>query len=176
MGWTEAATIIHAPVEAVWNSLNDIAQTPKWVVGLERAEIITDGDYSRGTIYNDYNRLGPVLQTTSWQVTVFEPMQRQVHVSDSAVLPTTMTLTLTPVPEGTRLNMEVMYTFLPQLGLFSRWFEGAVMNRILNQVLRQNQANLDVYLTQRYEPEDSYRLLRHPTSRKSPMKPVAEQV
>lgn len=176
MAWTQAATIIHAPVEVVWNSLNAIPHTPKWVVGLERAEIITDGDYGKGSIYNDINRLGPVLQTTPWQVTVFEPTRRQVHVSASAVLPTTMTLTLTPVPEGTRLHMEVMYRLLPQLGIISRIFEALVMNRALHKVLLQNQANLNAYLAQRYEPEDSYRMLKNPTSRKNQMKPLAEQV
>ena len=32
MGHAEAATIIHAPVETVWNCLNDIEHTPLWVV------------------------------------------------------------------------------------------------------------------------------------------------
>lgn len=176
MGWTEATTIIHAPVEAVWNSLNDIAHTPEWVVGLAGAELLTSGDFRRGSLYLDHNRLGPFPQSTLWNVTVFEPMERQVHVSKSAVLPSTMALNLTPVAEGTRLHMEVMYRFLPQLGFISRWFESAVMNRALQKVLLQNQANLNAYLTQRYEPEDSYQLIKQPTSRKNPMKPVAEQV
>jgi uncharacterized protein YndB with AHSA1/START domain len=161
MAWTQATTIIHAPVETVWNVLNDIAHTPEWVVGLEKSEVVTDGDYGKGTIYNDYNRLGPFLQTTRWLVWVYEPMSRQAHVSSSAVLPTTMEITLTPVPEGTRLHMGVRYRLLPQLGFLSRIFEAAVMNRLLSQVLGQNQANVDVFMARqrgrRHRPGQSLR-------------------
>jgi uncharacterized protein YndB with AHSA1/START domain len=37
MGHAEAARIVNAPVEVVWNTLNDIEHTPEWVVGLETA-------------------------------------------------------------------------------------------------------------------------------------------
>ncbi|MBI5667702.1 MAG: SRPBCC family protein [Chloroflexi bacterium] len=147
MGYAEATTLIHAPVEAVWNALNDIDHTPDWVVGLEKAEIVTPGDYGLGAIYHDHNRLGPLPQVTPWHVTTFEPMIRQVHESQTAALPSRMTLTLTPAPEGTRLHMAVEYRFLPRLGVISRILESLVMNRVLTGVLRQNQANLNAYLT-----------------------------
>lgn len=175
MAWTQATTIIHAPVETVWNALNDIARTPEWVVGLEKSEVVTDGDYGKGTIYTDTNRLGPFLQTTRWLVWVYEPMNRQSHVSSSAMLPTTMELKLTPVPEGTRLQMEVMYRLLPQLGFLSRIFEAAVMNRLLAQILRQNQANLDVYLARQLAPEVNYRAVRLSSHKQSSFRQAAEQ-
>lgn len=153
MGRAEVTTIIHAPAAAVWNSLNDITRTPEWVVGLEQAEITTPGAYGAGTSYTDYNRLGPALQTTPWHITAFEPMTRQVHVSESAALPTTMTLSLSPVPEGTRLHMLVEYRFMPRLGLFSRLVEAVMMNRALGGVLRQNQANLNAYLQRRAQEQ-----------------------
>lgn len=143
MGHVEVASTIHADVEAVWRSLNDITHTPEWVTGLEKAEIITTGTYGTGTIYHDYNRLGPMLQVTPWHITTFEPMTRQVHKSDSASLPSTMTLTLTPTPEGTHLRMTVDYRFLPRLGAFSRLLEKLLMNRLLQHVIQQNQANLN---------------------------------
>lgn len=149
MGRAEAATIIHAPVETVWNTLNDIEHTPDWVVGLEKAEIVTPGAYGLDAIYHDHNRLGPLPQVTPWHVTAFEPMTRQVHESKSAALPSKMALTLSPTPEGTRLHMAVEYRFLPRLGFISRIFESLVMNRVLTGVLRQNQANLNTYLAAR---------------------------
>lgn len=146
MGYVESAALIHASVETVWQTLNDIDHTPDWVTGLEKAEIITTGAYGAGTIYQDYNRLGPMLQVTPWHITVFEPMTRQIHVSESANLPSTITLTLTPTPEGTQLVMQVEYRFLPRLGIVSRWLEKLLMNRVLKQVIQQNQASLNRYL------------------------------
>ncbi len=43
MGRVRRASIISASVEAVWNTLCDIARTPEWVVGLEAAELKTPG-------------------------------------------------------------------------------------------------------------------------------------
>ncbi|MBZ0287820.1 MAG: hypothetical protein K8I30_09415, partial [Anaerolineae bacterium] len=69
------------------------------------------------------------------------------HESQSAVLPSKMTLTLSPLAGGqTRLIMDVSYRFLPQLGFISRAFERLVMNRVLSGVIHQNQVNLDRYL------------------------------
>ncbi|MBZ0307319.1 MAG: SRPBCC family protein [Anaerolineae bacterium] len=146
MGYIESAALIDAHIEIVWQALNDIHHTPDWVTGLEKAEVVTSGVYGAGTIYKDYNRLGPMLQVTPWHITVFEPTTRQIHVSESASLPSTMTLTLTPLPEGTRLVMQVEYRFLPRLGFFSRWLEKLLMNRVLKQVIQQNQASLNRYL------------------------------
>ncbi len=146
MGRAEAATIIHAPAAAVWDSLNDITHTPDWVVGLVGAEVVTPGEYGLGAVYHDHNRLGPFPQVTAWRVTAFEPLRRQVHESKSKVLPTTMTLTLTPETDGTRLHMRVDYRLLPRLGIVSRALERLLMNRALSGVLKQNQTNLDAYL------------------------------
>ncbi len=146
MGYTEASQIIHAPIEKVWNTLNDIDNTSKWVVGLEKAEVKTDGEFGLDTIYTDYNRLGPIPQVTDWRITEFEPMSRQVHMSNSDGLPSTMTLSLSTTPEGSLLKMTVDYQFMPQWGAISRAFESLVMNRMLKSVLKQNMSHLDSYL------------------------------
>ena len=146
MGQVTAARTVHAPIETVWQCLNDIDHTPEWVTGLAAAEIKTPGAYSVGTIYHDTNRLGPMLQVTPWHITTFDPPTRQVHESESTTLPSTMILNLSPVPDGTQVEMIVHYRFLPRLGLVSRAFEGLVMNRLLKRVLRQNLTNLDDYL------------------------------
>src|SRR5947207_1490620 len=138
MGYAEAIQSIAAPINVVWDTLNDIDHTSKWVVGLERAEVTTAGSYDAGSIYKDYNRLGPMLQVTAWHITAFELMSRQVHVSDSVVLPTMMTIIVTPRAEGTCVKMSVEYRFLPQLGFVSRAFETLVMNHLLKSVLGQN--------------------------------------
>jgi uncharacterized protein YndB with AHSA1/START domain len=146
MGQVTADRTVHAPIEAVWQCLNDIDHTPQWVTGLAAAEIKTPGAYGVGTVYHDTNRLGPVLQVTPWRITVFDPMTRQVHESESTTLPSTMTLNLSPVPDGTQVQMIVHYRFLPRLGAVSRAFEGLVMNRLLKRVLTQNLTSFDAYL------------------------------
>ena len=149
MGRAEASTLIYAPIDVVWYCLNDIDHTPEWVVGLTSAEIKTAGAYDVGTIYVDYNKFGPIPQTTSWLVTVFEPMTRQVHVSQSKILPTTMRLDLAPAAEYTRLRFTVEYRFLPNTGIIGRALENLLMNRLLSQVIRQNLNNLNAYVGRR---------------------------
>jgi len=146
MGRAEASALIYAPIDAVWYCLNDIDHTPEWVVGLTNAEIKTTGPYGVGTIYVDYNKLGPFPQVTPWLVTVFEPMTRQVHVSESKVLPTTMMLDLAPAAAYTRLRFTVEYQFLPNTGIVGRVLERLLMNRVLSQIIRQNLNNLNAYL------------------------------
>jgi uncharacterized protein YndB with AHSA1/START domain len=146
MGQVEAIMTVNAPIEAVWHSLNDIDHTPEWVVGLEDAAVTTSGPYGVDTVYNDYNRLGPVLQVTPWTITVFEPMSRQVHESKSSFLPSKMILNLAPQAVGTRVQMIVEYQFLPRLGLIGRALEKLLMNHVLKGVLTQNLSNLNSYL------------------------------
>lgn len=146
MGHVARASIIRAPVEAVWNALNDIDHTPQWVEGLVDAKLNMPGPYGVGSAYTDYNKIGPINQVTLWRVTVFEPITRQIHVSESKVLPTTMTLNLAPANGGTRIEQIVDYHFLPQLGPLGRLLENLLMNRMIGQVLAKNQANLDWYL------------------------------
>jgi hypothetical protein len=43
--------------------------------------------------------------------------------------------------------MAVEYKFLPQLGPVGRFLEALLMNRLLRQVLKQNQNSLNAYLT-----------------------------
>ena len=158
MGYAEAVATIHAQVEMVWDTLNDIDNTHRWVMGLERAEITTTGACGVGTVYHDYNRLGPALQVTAWNVAVFEPMTRQVHVSDSTTLPSKMVIVMAARAEGTRVRMSVEYRFMPQWGRFSRVFETLVMNHVLSSVLRQNLGRLNAYLrpvASAFEPIES---------------------
>ena len=146
MGYVEASKTINASVYAVWNTLNDIDNTPKWVVGLERAEVKTEGTYGINTVYNDYNRLGPFLQVTAWHIVEFESVTRQVHLSDSRTLPSLMTLRLSPEGDSAFLKMTVEYRFMPRWGAISELFERLVMNHLLKSVLGQNLNHLDRYL------------------------------
>jgi hypothetical protein len=148
MSLVERSIILNTSSSNVWNVLNDLQHTPDWVVGLERTENITPGPVGVGTIYHDINRIGPLLQRTPWTITEFEPMSRQVHVSESSVLPSTMILTITPEGAGVRFEQIVEYRFLPQLGPLSRLLEKAVMNRLLKLAFKQIQANLKTYIEQ----------------------------
>ena len=157
MGTFKVERVIEAPIEVVWAALNDIDHTPEWVVGLEKAEIVTPGPYGLGSVYNDYNRLGPFPQVTPWHIAVFEPMREQVHVSDSDVLPSSMMIRLMRWGAHTRLEMIVVFRFMPRLGIVSRVFERLVMERALRGVIAQNQANLNQYLKRTVQVRDGIR-------------------
>lgn len=144
--------LIHAPVEQVWAVLNDIDMTPAWVVGLERAEVVTSPPFGRGSVYIDHNRLGPILQRTPWAVTEFEPFVCQVHTSESRIIPSTLTIGMMPVSGGTRLEFDMEFTFLPALGPVGRLLERSVMRHMVAQVIEQNLANLDALLSPKAAP------------------------
>jgi hypothetical protein len=78
-------------------------------------------------------------------------MSRQVHVSDSAVLPSMMEIIVAPQAEDTRVKMSVQYRFMSRLGVISRAFEYLVMNHMLKSVLGQNLTQLDRYLQEKSE-------------------------
>jgi len=143
------ASIINAPLPDVWAALNDIAHTPEWVVGLERAELISPDEFGRGSVYVDYNRLGPFPQKTAWCITEFEPYVCQVHVSTSTIIPSTLTMGLSLASDGVWLEMTIDYQFLPQLGALGRFLERALMSRMIGKVIAQNLANLNQRLKQR---------------------------
>lgn len=144
-----SAGIIHASLEEVWATLNDIAHTPDWVVGLERAALTTPAPFGKGSVYIDYNRLGPFLQATPWRVTEFVPLVCQVHVSESRVIPSTLTMGVSMATEGTRLEMTMEVEFLPQLGALGRLLERHLMKRAVHHVITNNLVNLDRLLTAR---------------------------
>ncbi|MCC6617101.1 MAG: SRPBCC family protein [Anaerolineae bacterium] len=146
MGKVMAERIIEAPVEAVWRCLNDIDRTPEWVVGLEAAEIVTEGPFGVGTLYVDHNRLGPFPQVTPWRITEFEPMTRQTHVSESAALPSTISFLLAPTAVGTYVQMQVEFQVLPSTGVVGRALDTLLMSRMLKQVIAQNLDRLNAHL------------------------------
>lgn len=143
------ARIIEAPLHEVWAALNDIHHTPEWVVGLERAELVSPDEFGQGSVYIDYNRLGPFLQKTPWCITEFEPYVGQVHVSASSVIPTTLTMRLAPAPEGVRLEMTIDFQFLPRFGALGRFLERRLMSRVIAKVIAQNLASLNQHLKRR---------------------------
>ena len=149
MGRVEATAFVDAAFEIVWNTLNDIDNTPEWVVGLQAAEVKTAGVYGLGTIYDDYNRLGPVLQKTAWRITRFEPTTCQIHESESTIFPAKLIMNLSPLNDNTRVQMIIDYRVLPKLGPISRLLEYMLTNCLLKMMLKQNLRRLNQYLRQR---------------------------
>jgi hypothetical protein len=143
------AHIIEAPLPVVWAALNDIDHTPEWVVGLERAEVVSPEPFGRGSIYIDYNRLGPFPQKTVWGITEFEPYVCQVHVSTSKIIPSTLTMGLSLAPKGVHVEMTIDFQFLPRFGALGRFLGRTLMTRMIGQVIAQNLENLNQRLKQR---------------------------
>jgi len=146
MGMVEAVRAIKAPVESVWNCLSDIEHTPEWVIGLKSVKVTSDSPRGVGTSYHDYNQIGPFVQASSWSITSFDPMTKQIHESTSSLLPTTITFNLMPMADGTFVHMVVDYRFWPRLGIASRVFERLVMNHLLGLILRKNLGNLEDFI------------------------------
>jgi hypothetical protein len=146
MGSAEAATIVKAPIEVVWDVFNDIDHTHEWVVNLERAELQTTGEYGVGTVYHDYNRRGSKLEMMPWRITAFEPMKHQTHEGTSDALNLKMIVNFEPAPEGTQFQVIMEYELLPQMGLVGRLLEHLMLDRAFSQGLPQNLANMNAYV------------------------------
>ena len=133
MGHYEASVEITAPLEEVWEFVNDIKRRPDWVAITDRVLSGADEAEQLGSVYRDYG--GPTRFARSeseWRVTEFDPPNRKVKEGHGLGVNRIITTTLTPSGEGTRLHDVVdvkwKWYWLPiswplELLILNRWFQ-----------------------------------------------------
>ena len=105
--------MIKASPEVVWNFISDVEKAPQWVTVMQSLVASTDNPVKEGTVYRERSKVGPKASETSWTITRFEAPRIQIHECRESVFSATLTMSLEPIKDQTRLIHTTEYTLLP---------------------------------------------------------------
>ncbi len=120
---------INAPVERVWEVLDDFGDIQRWNPGVKTSELTSDGPVSEGTTRHcNFKPFGGVNE----RIQRHEPNQRlTVHLFETFNLPITDAVadfSIAPHDGGTELNLHYSYT-LNRLGRMAKGLTGKQMRK-----------------------------------------------
>ena len=139
MGRYEASVEIAAPLETVWEFLNDIKRRPDWVAITDRVLSGTGESEQLGSVYRDYGGPARFAKSESeWRVTEFDSPNRKVKEGHGLGVNRIIASTLTPSGEGTRLHdvIDVIWKWYWQP--ISWPLELLILNRRFQRLLHQS--------------------------------------
>ena len=96
----EAAALVGASRDEVWELYDDIAGTPRWVPAV-REILYVSGPARVGTVYRERTRVAGIPSTAQWEITEHRRPMRQVHVSEAGTLERTRVITFEARGSGT---------------------------------------------------------------------------
>lgn len=97
---TEAAALVGASRDEVWQLYDDIEGTPLWVPFVREIQYVS-GPARVGTVYRERTRLGGLPSTQQWEIVEHRRPSRQVHVSDAFGIETALIITFEARGTGT---------------------------------------------------------------------------
>ncbi len=114
----EAAALVGASRDEIWDLYDDIAGTPRWVPAVQEIQYVS-GPAHVGTVYRERTRVMGIPATAQWEITEHRRPVRQVHVSDAGMLERARIITFEARGSGTwvRLATEIRSTLWGPLGL-----------------------------------------------------------
>ena len=128
-----ASTDIAAPPDVIWALMCDPHRYPELADPTDRMLSVPDEEFGVGYVYREYGGIPPFKAETTWRVTEFEPMLRQVHLGDDGTVLLDLTVELEPIEIGTR--------FTERLKMKPRWYLRPI-NAILWPLFMRNRAQL----------------------------------
>jgi carbon monoxide dehydrogenase subunit G len=131
MAEVTATVEIEAPAEKIWALMCDPHRYPEFADPTDRMLMVPTEPMGVGYTYREYGGIPPFKGESTWEVTVFEPMQTQVHVGDDGSMIFNLSVELAPVGSGTRLTQ--------RLHLLPRWYLRPV-SAVLWPLLLRNRA------------------------------------
>ncbi|HYO42109.1 MAG TPA: SRPBCC family protein [Candidatus Limnocylindrales bacterium] len=96
----EAAALVGASRDEVWDLYDDIAGTSRWVPAV-REILYVSGPARVGTIYRERTRVMLIPDTAQWEVTEHRRPVRQVHVCEGGTLERARVITFEARGSGT---------------------------------------------------------------------------
>ena len=102
-----ATADIAAPPETIWALLCDPHRYPELADPTDRMLSVSEEEMGVGYVYREYGGVPPFKGESTWHVTEFEPMRRQVHVGDDGSATLHLSIDLDPTESGTRLTQRL---------------------------------------------------------------------
>lgn len=133
---------IDAPVEVVWGLCSDIVRAPEWVTVMRELVETTENPVVEGTTYTELSKVGPKEGETTWHVTAFEPLERQVHETAGTEMEATLTMAVEEDGDGTRLLHRTAYRMFPGFRPLGWLVERLFARRTMARELAASVANL----------------------------------
>jgi uncharacterized protein YndB with AHSA1/START domain len=138
----ERHTVIAAPREQVWDVVNDFDRMTDWVTFADELTSLSEGPVGEGTVYRETGGVGPMGGESEWEITDFEPPERQVHVGDLGIMELELTMTFEAVNGGTQFGQTIELEALPRARPLGWLLERLVIVRVMGSGLEETQANL----------------------------------
>lgn len=126
----EASIEIDAPVELVWDAINDPDVFVEGIDWVYEARWEDDGQIGVGSVYIERAKPGIWEATYRWQITEFEPPRRAVHSHSSGELEADLEVLLEPLNGQRTLYIQRMkFRALPAFRPLGVVLERTVMKR-----------------------------------------------
>ena len=110
MGQVQSMIEIKTPADPIWEIMSDPSLYPELADPTDHMISVPEGEFSVGSIYREYGGIEPFKGESTWRVTEFDPMRRQVHVGDDGSMRFDLTIELEPIDSGTRLKQTLVMT------------------------------------------------------------------
>ncbi len=102
-----ASIDIDTPPDAIWALMCNPSCYPELADPTDRMLSVPNETFGEGSIYREYGGIPPFKGESTWRVTVFEPMRRQIHVGDDGAMMMHLNIELAPIEGGTRLTQRL---------------------------------------------------------------------
>jgi hypothetical protein len=96
----EAAALVGARREEVWQLYDDIPGTPRWVPFVDEV-LYVSGPARVGTVYRERTRLAGLPAVEQWEIVEYRPQRSQVHISVAHGLESALIITFDARGTGT---------------------------------------------------------------------------
>lgn len=135
---------IDVPRDVLWTFVNDFDRMTDWVTFADELRYISEGEIGKGTVYREYGGIGPMASESEWEITEFEPRERQVHVGDLGIMKLELTMTFEDRNGKTRFTQELEFRALPAIRPLGWLLERVFIKRVMQSGLRATQENLEM--------------------------------
>lgn len=142
MAHIEEATVIDVPRRVLWDLVNDFDRMTEWVTFADELTYVSDDVIGEGTVYREQGGVGPISSESEWEITVFDPPERQVHVGDLGIMELELTMRFDQRDEGTQFTQAMEFEALPRIRPVGWLLETVFIKRALRSGLRETQDNL----------------------------------
>lgn len=135
-------TDIDVPREQLWDFVNDFDRMTDWVTFAEELTYLSDGEIGVGTVYKESGGIGPISTESEWEITCFDPPERQVHVGDLGIMQPELTMLFEEREAGTRFTQSMEFRVFPRVRPLGWLLETLFIKRAMRSGLQETQANL----------------------------------